>query len=181
MRIISGRLKSRRLCSFSTDLIRPMTDRVKTSVFNTLSSHIDWGSQYVLDLFAGTGNLAFESLSRGVLEASLVDSHKKSIQIIRNNQRLLNIQWGCHVYQKDVFHFISTYKGKPFSLIFADPPFAKNYSQQIIDKLENSQAVKKGSFLVLEMSCHENIPVTKLCQLFTQKEFSDKRVLFYTF
>ena len=181
MRIISGHFKSRRLCSFSTNLIRPMTDRVKTTVFNTLSSHIEWSSQYVLDLFAGTGNLAFESLSRGAIEATFVDSHAKSIEIISNNQQLLKIPSGCSIYKKDVFHFISTYKGKPFSLIFADPPFAKNYSQQIINSLENSQVVRKESFFILEMSCHENIPTTKLCHLFTKKEFSDKRILIYTF
>ena len=182
MRIISGSLKGRRLRSFSTPLIRPMTDRVKNTVFNTLSSYITWSSQCVLDLFSGTGNLAFEALSRGAVEASFVDSSVKSIRIIHNNRRYLNIPSRYRIYQKDVFRFIFAYRGDPFSLIFADPPFAKNYGQKILNSLNNSQVVKTGSVLVLEVSSHENmVSLAKPCRLFTKKEFGDKKVLFYVF
>ena len=110
MRIIAGCFKGHQLCSFSADFIRPMTGRVKTSVFNTLHSRGRGpeGSR-VLDLFSGTGSLALESLSRGAKEAYVVDKSPKAVKIIKKNSRILKIQSNIKIYKKDVFRF-------PFSL-----------------------------------------------------------------
>ena len=183
MRIIAGRFKGRRLCSFSADFIRPMTDRVKTSVFDTLYS-CGWDPVdcRVLDLFSGTGNLALEALSRGAKEAYLVDSSKKAIQIIRKNCQELHIHSNIRIYQKDVFHFLSTYKGGEFELVFADPPFKKKWGKQILDYFILSKVMGGDTMLVLEISSQENIPEENdFCHLFTRKKFGDKQVLFYRF
>lgn len=214
MRIISGYYKGRRLCSFSADFIRPMTDRVKTSVFNSLYSKLGgMENQRVLDLFSGTGNLALEALSRGAREVYMVDSHKKAIQIIRENCRLLTLpskrkkseyekflleggksvsreftQKGIRlpdnvkICQKDVFHFLSAYKGKSFNLIFADPPFKKHYGEKILKACVSSKALGKGTTLVLEISTQEKtLEETNLYPLILKKQFGDKQVLFYSF
>ena len=80
MRIISGKYKSQQLHSFSADHIRPTTDRVKETLFNIIQNHLP--GAYVLDLFAGTGNLGIEALSRGAEEVLFVENHSKSLEII---------------------------------------------------------------------------------------------------
>ena len=194
MRIISGCYKGRRLCSFSADFIRPMTDRVKTSVFNILCSKLGgMEGQKVLDLFSGTGNLALEALSRGAGEISMVDSHKKAIQIIRENYQLLKHAdplGQVNIYQKDVFRFLSAYEGKAFDLIFADPPFKKHYGEKILRACAFSNAVGQSTTLVLEISAQEKTPKktpkktpgkNKGYTLDTVKKYGDKKVLFYSF
>ena len=183
MRIITGRFKGRHLCSFSADFIRPMTDRVKTVVFDTLySSGSNFIGSRVLDLFSGTGNLALEALSRGAKEAYLVDSNKKAIQIIRKNCQLLDIHSNIRVYHKDVFRFLDSYKGKSFELVFADPPFRKKLAERILESFTRSKKGGINTILVLEISIQENfLEKTDSYQLFTKKKFGDKQVLFYRF
>ena len=183
MRIITGRFKGRHLCSFSADFIRPMTDRVKTVVFDTLySAGLNFVDSRVLDLFSGTGNLALEALSRGAKEAYLVDSSKKSIQIIRKNCQLLDVHSNIRIYHKDVFHFLDSYKGDSFELVFADPPFKKKLGKKTLDKLSLSKVGRVSTFLVLETSVQEEfLEKAGSYQLFTKKKFGDKQVLFYRF
>ena len=183
MRIISGRFKGHRLCSFSADFIRPMTDRVKTSVFDTLySASMDPAGKRVLDLFSGTGSLALEALSRGAKQVHLVDSNKKAIQIIKKNCQKLKIFSGVDVYQKDVFRFLSIYKGEKFELIFADPPFKHKWGKKILESFISSSVVGDGTILVLEVSSQEDLPEKNdLYHLVTKKKFGDKKVLFYQF
>ena len=182
MRIISGRFKGHRLSSFSADFIRPMTDRVKTSVFNTLYSFdLNPSGRRVLDLFSGTGSLALEALSRGAKEVHLVDSNKKAIQIIRKNCQILKNPEGIKIHNRNVFHFLSTYKGESFDLIFADPPFKNKWGRKILENLALSRTVRKHTMLVLEISSQEDIPEGQdSCHLAAHKKFGDKRVLFYT-
>lgn len=183
MRIIAGRFKGRRLCPFSADFIRPMTDRVKTSVFDTIySGGWDPMNCRVLDLFSGTGNLALEALSRGAKEAYLIDSSKKAIQIIGKNCQKLHIHSNIKIYQKDVFHFLSVYKGEEFELVFADPPFKKKLGKRILDSFTLSEAGGVNTMLVLEISAQEDLPKeNNFYHLFTKKKFGDKQVLFYQF
>lgn len=183
MRIISGIFKGHRLCAFSADFIRPMTDRVKTSVFNTLySAGKDPNNKRVLDLFSGTGSLALESVSRGAQQAYLIDKNRKSIQIIKKNCQKLKIKTGIKIYQKDVFSFLATYKGKPFELIFADPPFKQELGSQILQHIVSSAVISKDTLLILELPIREEVLETSNnYHIFTKKKFGDKKVLFYKF
>ncbi|MDE0518775.1 MAG: 16S rRNA (guanine(966)-N(2))-methyltransferase RsmD [Bdellovibrionales bacterium] len=182
MKITAGQFKGHRLCSFSADFIRPMTSRVKSSVFNTLYSYgWDPSESRVLDLFSGTGNLALETLSRGARDVHLVESHKKALQIIKKNCRILKNPRGIKIHNKNVFSFLSSYRGESFDLIFADPPFQKRWGGRILEALILSKTAGEHSLLVLEISSQESIPEEsgshrlKIC-----KKFGDKRVLFYT-
>lgn len=183
MRIISGCFKGHRLCTFSANFIRPMTDRVKTSVFDTLYSICEeLENKRVLDLFSGTGNLALEAFSRGAKPVYLVDKNYKSIQIIKQNCQKLKIHEGVTIYRKDVFSFLSTYKLKPFNLIFADPPFKEQLGTKILNTLVSSAVIGAETILVLEVSSQEEVlDKNNFCSLFTKKNFGDKKVLFYRF
>src|SRR3954462_11414596 len=104
MRIISGKYKGRQLVDFSADHIRPTTDRVKETLFNKLMGIIE-GAR-VLDLFSGTGNLSIECLSRGAAWVDIVENHKKSLSIIRENLALLKITEGFAIHPVDTFRYL---------------------------------------------------------------------------
>ncbi len=200
MRIIAGRFKSLKLYSFSSPPIRPMTDRVKTSVFDTLKAFTDWQGVKVLDLFSGSGALALEALSRGAGEALCVDFNSQALKLIRKNRNLLCPRLKCRSLKQNVFHFLLTPQKEPYDVVFADPPFAKKWTGKILQHLLASPSIKKGSLLVMEASCHEADPTnskktdtgkvqkppwplqkTLQAKLITKKEFGDKKVLFYRF
>jgi len=183
MKIIAGRFKGRNLCAFSANFIRPMTDRVKKSVFDTLYSR-GYGpmEKKVLDLFSGTGNLGLEALSRGAKYLYMVDSSRKAKQIIKKNCQRFNVDCSViKIYQKDVFSFLKSYEQTPFDLIFADPPFKKHYGTRILQNLLNSKTISKNTILVLETSKKEEVIIKKPCTLMGEKLFGDKKVFFFNF
>ncbi len=158
-----------------------MTDRVKTSVFDTLySSGMNPSGLRVLDLFSGTGSLALEALSRGAREVHIVESHRQAIRIIKKNCQLLKIKSGIKIHHQDVFQFLSSYKGEAFDLIFADPPFKKQYGKKICEYFTSSFVRGGRTMLVLELSSQEELMETnQMYNLFTHKKFGDKQIFFY--
>ena len=128
MRVIGGRFGGRKLVGFDEDHIRPTSDRVKESLFNILRHEIDLQPDMdhevvVLDLFSGTGNLAFEALSRGAKHVVCVEKSKRSIEIIKKNRSGLEVSNSqCQIVQKDVFVFLKAGTKnleieKPFDII----------------------------------------------------------------
>ena len=181
MRVQAGKFKGRLLCPFKADFIRPMTDRVKNSLFNTLGPNFDKSFPFVLDLFSGTGALAIESLSRGAHYVLCVDRSWKSQKIFQKNQHSLKIKTGIYFRRQDVFAFLNTYAGRAFDLILADPPFAKQLAGRILRAVLKSCVLKANSIFIVETAIRENIPSEKENLIFAKKEFGDKRLLFYRF
>ncbi len=185
MRIISGRFKGRNLVSFKADHIRPTTDRVKETLFNILMH--DVAEQRVLDLFAGTGNLGLEALSRGAKDVTFVEAHRDSIKIIRENIRLLKVEKECEIIAKDVFRFLKDDRGGPYHLIFCDPPFTEKIAHPTMGALANSPCVEYGSIAVIESSRHERIDDVYesdrkgAFQLLDRRQFGDKSASFFVF
>jgi 16S rRNA (guanine966-N2)-methyltransferase len=155
MRIIAGKLKGRQLKSFEASHIRPTTDRVKESIFNILQSHVD-GAR-VLDLFSGTGNLAIESYSRGAAHVEAVEKHPSSLKIISENLKLLGIDKDIKVHKDDVFRFIQNYTGKPFDLIFIDPPFTEVLADKVMAEMQKSQLFHKETIIGIESAKKEKL------------------------
>jgi 16S rRNA (guanine966-N2)-methyltransferase len=173
MRVISGRFKGRRLVDFKADHVRPTTDRMKETIFNILMHDID-GAR-VLDLFSGTGNLAIEACSRGATYIECVDNHKNSIRIIRENLKLLDIQKEIRVVPLDVFKYLKTYKGEPFQLVFADPPYTEKIAHDCMLALQSSRIFMNGTKVIIESSRHDRVdnqygPL----HLLDQRDFGDK-------
>ncbi len=120
MRVVGGELRSRRLVR-PPDGVRPTPDRVREAVFSKLG---DVGDARVLDLFAGTGALAIEALSRGAKEAVLVDRSAASLGVIRRNLGTLDLEDRSSVVQGDAVRAAKRLAGKePFDLVFLDPPY----------------------------------------------------------
>lgn len=142
------------MASFDADHIRPTTDRVKESIFNKLQGHFD-GSR-VLDLFSGTGNLAFESLSRGATYVEAVEMSRKSIAIIQKNIELLQVEkHEIRVVCDDVLKYLRSNKGPHFDVVLCDPPFTKSMADEVLKALVESPVVGTETVVMVEASSHE--------------------------
>jgi 16S rRNA (guanine966-N2)-methyltransferase len=178
MRIISGKYKGHQLVPFQADHIRPTTDRVKESQFNILMGHFD-GTR-VLDLFAGTGNLGIEALSRGASEVVFVEKNKKSIQILEKNMQKLKVSEPFQIVYKDVIPYLKSYSGLPFDVIFADPPFTEAMAHDVMGALSESQVFALHTVMTIESARKEKLldHYTGL-ERYDVREFGDKVLSFF--
>lgn len=178
MRIISGQFKGRVLARFKGQHIRPTTDRVKESIFNKVVFQLK--NAVVLDLFAGTGSLGFEALSRGGQSVCFVDKHAQSISLIKKNKALLSPDLNISCCQCDVFAFLRRPAKGPFDLIFIDPPFTQKLAHRTLQALSQSSCMGKGACVVIEAGRDEQLQKQyEALQLYDHKHYGDKQVAFY--
>lgn len=121
MRVISGRAKGHKLALVPGDTTRPMMDRIKENLFNLLGPHFVPGTRW-LDLFAGTGQVGIEALSRGADEVVFLDSARLAIRTIHENLRHTRLEEGAKVYRTDSFTWLRGDRFDPFDVIFVAPP-----------------------------------------------------------
>lgn len=151
MRIISGKYKSKRIQPPKGLPVRPTTDMSRESLFNILGNYFDFFGSRVLDLFSGTGMMAYEFASRGVEEVIAVDVEHKCVQFISKISHELKIP--VTAIKQDVFRFLKQNK-TPFDIIFADPPYTFNSEQyhQIINNIFDNKLLNDKGLFVLEHS-----------------------------
>src|SRR5256714_5461944 len=152
MRIVGGRLKGRNLASPSSQEIRPTADRLRESLFNILihsyGDPID-GAR-VLDLFAGTGALGIEAISRGAKFALFVDNGAEARALLRNNVEALGLGGVTKVYRRDATNLGPAHPMEPFSLAFLDPPYGKGLAEKALAALRDGGWLTPGALLVVE-------------------------------
>ncbi len=180
MRIIAGTAKGRTLKTPKGPGIRPTADRVRESIFNILGPWFEGGR--VLDLFAGTGALAFEALSRGVERAVLVDRSREAIGLCRENAEALGFSERAELVsgKADVATLRRAAAAGPFALVFSDPPDAEVTPAQILEMLAAANAVAAEGRVVLEHDRRREAP--EALHGFTrvdQRRFGDTTVSFY--
>ena len=158
MRIIAGTAKGIRLKTPKGMKTRPTADRVKVSVFGILAARPTDAA--VLDLFAGTGALGLEALSRGAVSAILVDKSAESLKIIAENATLTNSVQLVTICREDVFQALRRLKnaGARFDLIFCDPPYNFGLAPKTLQALDEGDLLNENGVLVLEHSQHEKLP-----------------------
>lgn len=123
MRIIAGKYRGKQLKVPKGDATRPTTDRVKESIFNLLFSRMEWENARVLDLFSGTGALGLEAISRGAKEIVSIETNRTALECAKQNAANLGVEKQCWFQLSEAVGFIKRYKGQPFNVIFADPPY----------------------------------------------------------
>lgn len=123
MRIISGRFARRELRSPQGHMTRPTMSRTRESLFNLVDSRIYIQDAQVLDLFAGTGALGLEAISRGASSATFVEHDPRVLDVARQNAADLGVEDQCWFIQSDAVDYLRKYGGPPFDLIMADPPY----------------------------------------------------------
>ncbi len=157
MRVIGGTAKGRRVKSFKGQSLRPTADRVKEALFNILPH--DLSGWKVLDIFAGTGNLTFEALSRGAAQACLVDVSREASKMIRKNIEALGFSRSARVLGIPVLRAIHVLAGRgdKIDLILADPPYDKGWVERVLRSLAQEELLEKDGILVVEHSTREEV------------------------
>jgi 16S rRNA (guanine966-N2)-methyltransferase len=152
MRVVGGRLKGRNLASPSSHDIRPTADRLRESLFNILIHAYDNPLQdaRVLDLFAGTGALGIEAVSRGAKFALFVDNGAEARALLRNNVEALGLGGVTKVYRRDAARLGPVHPLEPFSLAFLDPPYRMKLAEQALGSLRDGGWLTSGALLVVE-------------------------------
>src|SRR5690349_14298256 len=152
MRVVGGRLKGRTLASPSSRDIRPTSDRLRESVFNILIHAYDnpiEGAR-VLDLFAGTGALGIEAISRGAAFVLFVDNGAEARALLRNNVEALALGGVSKVYRRDATNLGTAHPLEPFALAFLDPPYGKGLAEKALASLRDGGWLVKGALVVVE-------------------------------
>ena len=148
MRIVGGKYKGRVFRPNKNFKSRPTTDIAKEGLFNILENRYDFSNKIILDIFSGTGSIGYEFISRGCLEATMVDIDYIHYQFILSVLDKLEIK-NARVYRADALKFIQNVK-KSFDIIFADPPFNLKNLKEIPDFIFNSPVLKANGLFVLE-------------------------------
>jgi 16S rRNA (guanine(966)-N(2))-methyltransferase RsmD len=160
LRIISGRARGKKLVEFAGARVRPTADRVREALFSILISRL--GSLHeckVLDLFAGTGALALEALSRGAQHAILVEAHPESIKIISTNIEGCRMRDCAEVLRGELPAALAlTVKSGPFDLIFLDPPYAQGLAQATLTRIAALELLSARGIIVVETEKGEILP-----------------------
>lgn len=150
MRIISGKYKGRKIEPPGKLPVRPTTDFAKEGLFNVLTNMIDFEETEALDLFAGTGNISFELISRGCVSVLSVEQNFHCIKFINSMCEKLN-EHNLRTQTADVFRFLG-FCTRQFDLIFADPPFELDNAQLIPGIVFERKLLKPGGMLIMEHS-----------------------------
>ena len=148
MRIITGKARGVRLATLEGEATRPTTERVKEALFSTIQFDIEGRS--VLDLFAGSGQLALEALSRGASYAVMTDKSKDAFKILKTNAEKTKLIENCDIYNCDYKEYISKNKGKKFDIIFVDPPYAQKLYTAVLSALLDADMLKDTSLIICE-------------------------------
>jgi len=158
MRIISGTSRGRRLLTPWCQSIRPTSDRVKESIFNILGEEVE--GKVVLDLFAGTGNLGIEALSRGANRAIFVEKGRQALRLIQKNLLHCGMEERSEILPKDAHRAIGILRQRreSFDLILMDPPYEKGLIQKTLMKLKSERIYHEDSVLIIEHGRREPLP-----------------------
>lgn len=155
MRVITGTARGRRLKELTGYETRPTTDRVKEGIFNIIQFDIE--GRKVLDLFAGTGQLGIEALSRGAASAVFIDQRRDAAALIKDNLKLTGLDKNTKVICGDAAAFLSSAHEK-FDLIFIDPPYAANLWKSSLSAISQFDILSNHGIIVCESPSSEEMP-----------------------
>lgn len=153
MRIITGKARGVRLKTLKGDATRPTTERVKEAVFSMIQFDIE--GREVLDLFAGSGQMGLEALSRGAKSAVLIDQSKDAIKIIEENATKTKLIADCVIQQSNCMDYIRRNRGKKFDIVFMDPPYASDLYRLVLRALMESDCLKPTTMIICESDTQE--------------------------
>lgn len=157
MRVISGSSKGKRLFSAPGLSLRPTSDRVRESIFDILQGQIE--GRRVLDLFAGTGAMGIEALSRGASGAVFIENHRGSLEALRRNLRACRFEARSAVLDREVEAGLRVLeeRGEAFEIVFLDPPYDKGLARRTVERISQSAVLKPGALIVAEHSLAEEV------------------------
>lgn len=154
MRVITGSARGRRLKEPADYSVRPTTDMVKEAVFNIIQFKVE-GAR-VLDLFAGTGQLGIEALSRGAAEAIFVDSSNDSLKLVRENLKITGLEERARVSRGDALSYLRS--GEKFDIVFLDPPYDSDLLEKSINSATGFDILREDGIIICESRKDKILP-----------------------
>lgn len=174
MRIIGGELRGRRLKTVDGRLTRPTADKVKGAIFNVLRDKP--AGAVVLDLFAGTGNLALEALSRGAAEAVLVERSLTAAKVIEKNIYLAKMQDKARLLRMDALTYLKQHKDLAFDVIFLDPPYRQDLVDRALEELGKPCRLHPNGVIVAETARDETIAASEPFEIRKTGLYGDTKI-----
>lgn len=176
MRIIAGKYRGKKLNSPKDEGVRPTSDRAREGIFNILSSKLggDWDSYSVLDVFSGSGAFAFESLSRGVRDVSMIDINTETL--LKNASIFPTERKNIDIIKSDVKYLPSA--KKQYNLIFMDAPYNKGLSEVALNKLASSKWLENNAICIVEIDKKEEISVPDCFVQIDERIYGIAKIIF---
>jgi 16S rRNA (guanine(966)-N(2))-methyltransferase RsmD len=176
MRIVGGEARGRPIRAVKGSGTRPTADRVRQSIFDLLGQRMDGFA--VLDLYAGTGALALEALSRGAAKAVLIEKDAKAFAVLSQNAHELGFADRCTLLHEDVGRELPRLRGRQFDLIFSDPPYATHLAQATLAAIAANDLVAPSARIVLETDRREGAPECPAgLQIADERSYGDTRII----
>ena len=149
MRIITGTAKGKKLFTLEGEATRPTSERIKGAIFSAIQFDIE--GRRVLDLFAGSGQMGLEALSRGATKATFIDSSRDAMEIVKKNAGITKFTDDSKFIVSDSVNYIRKMAGKDkYDLVFIDPPYAMNLCKKSLEALLRYEALNNGAIVVIE-------------------------------
>ena len=177
MRIISGKFKGRKLIRFNKENIKPTTDRTRESIFNIITSYLESNDlnligYNVLDIFAGTGALGFEAISRGATKVTFIEKSPDNLRVLFKNIEHLKVTEKVTIIKRSIKK-VKKIDGK-FDLIFMDPPYRMNIIfKKTLLKVLSFKILKKNALIVLEHARKKKISIPKDFEIIKEKNYGN--------
>jgi len=157
MRIVAGELKGRRIEAMRGHNTRPTSDKIKEAIFNAMGQFFAGGM--TLDLFAGSGNLGIEAMSRGMDTAVFIDADHTAVKTIKHNIKTLGLEKQTEVYRNDAFKALKVMASKnmTFDVVFLDPPYDKKWMTKLLNELLTLNLLNEGALILCEYGVGEEV------------------------
>ena len=181
MRIVGGNHKGLALAGPKSKAIRPTSDRTREALFNILAHGVDGfeleGAR-VLDLFAGTGALGLEALSRGAAYVLFIEEAAAARALIRQNIEAMSAMGASKIWRRDALRLGTVHGMSPFDLVFADPPYNKGLGEKALVSAASNGWLSPSALCVLEEAAKAKIDVPSGFELLDQRAYGDTQVVF---
>jgi 16S rRNA (guanine966-N2)-methyltransferase len=183
MRVVAGKFRGRTLKGPTSNAIRPTSDRLRESVFNILIH--GYGDPIagarVLDLFAGTGALGIEAISRGARFALFVEDSAEGRAIIRENVDVLGLTGVTRLFRRDATKLGDAHPVEPFSLVFCDPPYERGLAEKALASTRDGGWLVDGAIVVVEEATSAKFSPPEKFQELERRSYDDTEIVFLRF
>jgi 16S rRNA (guanine966-N2)-methyltransferase len=180
MRIVGGRFRGRALVGPRSDAIRPTSDRLRETIFNILAH--GYGDPVsgarILDLFAGTGAMGLEALSRGASFALFVDDSAEARGLIRENVERLGVGGQSRLFRRDATRMGQAGPNEPFSLVFCDPPYGKGLAERALRSCAEGGWLRPGALAVIEEARGAELRLLEGFEELDRRDYGETAVVF---
>ena len=183
MRIVGGKFRGHRLATPKSDTIRPTTDRSRESLFNILNhrDEVEFDGARVIDIFAGTGALGLEALSRGADFALYLEESAEARGLVRTNMESCKQNGNAKVFRRDATKLGDRGTMAPFTLAFLDPPYDKGLGERALQSLHEGEWLAPEAFVVWEESTKTEVIIPAYFTLIDDRTYGTSRIKFLTY